>query len=191
MSNPKGPSRKALFVVTLVAVTMVGSLAAYVKLTPADKVPAAEHRDTIAQRNEPKIDIKSHRVGSEASEVLVFAPKANGDSVSFESSKVAVPVGEDPHVFAVNEFLRISQIVEPSAKLLSVSVEDGIAKLSFNAAFEGGYGSGDEQVLIEGLTRSLGQFNDVTKFEILVDGKPLDSLGSVELAGGLDVRRPE
>lgn len=192
MSNPKGPSKRVLYAITLFAVLVVGGLAAYVKLTPADKVPADQHRDQLSQRAEPKVDITTKRSGSEVTDVFVFTPKQEGDvAATFERKLVPVPAGEDAKVFAVNAFLQASKIVEPTARLLAVDVEDGVAKLSFNAAFEGGYGSGDEAVLIEGLQRTLGQFEGITKIEVFADGKPLDSLGNVELAGGLDVRRPE
>ena len=190
MSNPKGPSNRILLAVSLFTVMVVGGLAAYVKLAPADKVPAEEHRDQLSQKPAPQVDITAKRTDSEVTDVFVYTPRASGETTVFEGELVAVPAGVDAKVFAVNKFLEVSKIVEPTARLLSVSVEDGVAKLSFNAAFEGGYGSGDEGVLIEGLSRSLGQFKEISKYEVFVDGKPLDSLGSVELAGGLDVKRP-
>lgn len=190
MSNPKAPTKRFLYVFTLFAATVVAGLAMYVKLAPADKVPAQEHRDNAVSRPAPQIDVTTKRSGAIDGRVEVFAAQPDGDGVKFTSRTVAVPDGEDAKTFAVNEFLKSSNIPDTDARLLSVSVEDRVAKLYFNAAFEGGYGTMDEGVLLEGLGRSLGQFAEVDKFEIFVDGKPLDSLGNVELESGLDVKRP-
>lgn len=190
MSNRKPPSQRTLLVITLVTVTAVASLATYVKLTPADKVPAGEHRDHVGQAKPPRVDVRTERIRSDEASVLVYSPRATGNSVTWEHREVAVPPSQDPKVFAVNEFLHSTKIVEPNARLLAVDVEDGVAKLSFNAAFASGYGTGDEQVLLDGLRRSMGQFSEVKRLAILVDGQELESLGNVDLTEGLDVIKP-
>lgn len=75
--------------------------------------------------------------------------------------------------------------------VLSVDVKDGIATLSFNPAFESGYGTDDERTMIEGLQRTMGQFTDVQKIEIVVDGKNIESLGNIEISEPLDVLRED
>lgn len=189
MSNHKrSPAARTVAVITLLGVVVVGGLAAYVKFTPADKVTPPEGQHVL--RKGPDIDITEHPIGTSRTKVLVFTPRYEGETLKFDSAQRDVPTGEDPRVFAVNAFLQASKIVEPTARLLSVDVKDGEATLSFSEAFGGGYGTDDEHTLIDGLRTTLGQFEEIQKLLLTVEGKPIESLGSVELSGGLDVTRP-
>ncbi len=193
MSNRNsGPSKKSLFIITLLSVTVVGSLAAYVKMAPANTVPANEHRvDPNYVRKSPNVTINSHKVGELGGQVMLLTPHYKGEELSFTSSPLSVPPDQDPKVFAINEFLRTTKLSSSDARVLSVDVKDGIATLSFNPAFESGYGTDDERTMIEGLQRTMGQFTDVQKIEIVVDGKNIESLGNIEISEPLDVLRED
>lgn len=189
MSNHKrGPAARTVAVITQLGVVVVGGLAAYVKFTPADKVTPQEAPHVL--RKGPDVDITEHPIESSRGKVLVFTPRYEGETLKLDSVETPVPAGEDPRVFAVNAFLQASKIVERTARLLSVDVKDGEATLSFNEAFAGGYGTDDEHTLIDGLRASLGQFEEIQKLRLTIEGKPIESLGSVELTDGLDVTRP-
>lgn len=188
MSNPKGaPTTRALAVFTLIAVAVVVGLAAYVKFTPADRVPSAESIRREEPRLAPKVEIENRRAESR---VLVFVPRFVDGNPVFDPVERSVPAGEDARVFAVNAFLTESKVPDPEARLLSVDVHDGVATLSFNAAFEGGYGSDDEHTIIDGLRHALGQFPEIERIKIAIDGQPVESLGNVEVGEGWDVVRP-
>lgn len=182
-------TKKMLLTVTLLGVAVVGGLAAYVQFTPANKVPAAEHRDNV-KKPLPAPEVSIHRSDpASKGKVFVFTPRYEGTNLLFDSAEVELPGDQEPAVFAVNEFLRASKITEESARLLSVDVQDNVATLSFNAAFRGGYGTDDEHTLLDGLRTTMGQFEAVEKIKILIDGEAVESLGSVELSE-LDVIRP-
>lgn len=182
-------TKKTLLTVTFLGVAVVGGLAAYVKFAPADKVPANQHRD-IGQKRLPAPEVSIHRSNAAASgKVFVFTPRYEGSELKFDSAEVDVPGDQEPAVFAVNEFLRASKIPDEAARLLSIDLQDNVATLSFNEAFAGGYGSDDEHTLLDGLRTTLGQFEPIEKFRILIDGQAIESLGNVELSE-LDVIRP-
>ena len=182
-------TKKTLLTVTLLGATVVGGLAAYVTYTPANRVPAEQHRD-LGKKPLPAPDVSIHRsTPASVGKVWVFAPRFEGEALKFEATEVEVPSDQEPAVFAVNEFLRASKIADDAARLLSVDLQDNVATLSFNEAFRGGYGTDDEHTLLDGLRTTLGQFEAIEKIKILIDGQSVESLGSVELSE-LDVIRP-
>lgn len=190
MSNPKGPTTKTLLIVALCGAAIVGSLAAYVKLTPADRVPEDQRRveSPAKPRVEPKVDVSVQKAPE--GRVYVFEPYFEGNDLKFNTRMADIPRETPPEVFVLTAFLEASRIPDPSARVLGVDVRDGLAAVSFNSAFAGGYGSTDEQVLIEGIRRSLGQFPAINEVELYIDGTKMETLGSVELAEPLPVIRP-
>ncbi len=48
----------------------------------------------------------------------------------------------------------------------------------------------EEGYLIKAIQMALGQFKDIDKFQIIVDGKAVDSLGNIDLSKPVDVIRP-
>jgi hypothetical protein len=189
MSNPKGPTTKTLLIVALCGVAIVGSLAAYVKLTPADRVPENQRRaETPAKpRVEPNIDVSVQKASE--GRVYVFEPHFDGNDLKFNTRIVDVPSDTPPEVFALTSFLEASRIPDPNTRVLGVDVRAGLAAVSFNSAFAGGYGTTDEQVLIEGIRRVLGQFPAINEFELYIDGTKMETLGSVELNEPMPVIR--
>ncbi|MCC7434199.1 MAG: GerMN domain-containing protein [Methanoregulaceae archaeon] len=190
MSNPKGPTTKTLLIVALCGAAIVGSLAAYVKLTPADRVPEDQRRveAPAKPRIEPQIDVSVEKAPE--GRVYVFEPFFDGNDLKFNTRMVDVPKGTSPETYALGAFLEASRIPAPEARVLGVDVRNGLAAVSFNSAFAGGYGSSDEQVLIEGIRRSLGQFPAINELELYIDGTKMETLGSVELSEPLPVIRP-
>jgi hypothetical protein len=151
-----------------------GGLAWYVANNPYSDLPR--------EMKAPKPEVKRE------SEARIFTPKANGAEITLEERKVEVPKGEDPMVFSVNAFLQRAMVSPPEAKLLGVQVdEDGLATLSFNRAFERTYGTLDEKTLLDGIRASMGQFPNVKKILLTIEGQPLETLGGVDLTEPLDV----
>lgn len=75
------------------------------------------------------------------------------------------------------------------AKVLGVEVRDHVAFVSFNNALQQGMGSMEEGAFLRALQLGYGQFSDVDKIAVQVDGKPLES-GHVDLSEPLPVIRP-
>ncbi len=159
----------------------LGAIAAYVKLTPADRIPES-------LRSQPKTPGHSTK---DKDHVDVVKPKANGPELTFNHGDVDVPEGGDAVLTAVNGFLDHCPFVPKDARALSAAIKDRIARIDFSNSFERTYGTTDEAALLQGLQHAMGQFKDVDKVILCVSGKPLDSLGNVEIVDGFTVIRPD
>lgn len=190
MSNPKAPTTKTLFIVTLLASAIVASLAAYVKFAPADRVPENQRRTEMSSAKKPpqpgiEVKVNDRKHG----EVLVFTPRFEGENLRFTAEPKAVPSDLKPEVFAVQAFLDASKVTENAVRVLNVDIKFGVAVISFNAAFQAGYGSEDEHILLEGIRRAVGQFPGAKFVEFYIDGTRIDTLGHSDLSEPLPVIR--
>lgn len=190
MSNPNGPTTKTLIIVALFGAAVVASLAAYVKLTPADRVPADQRRveaPISKPRPAPDVNVSVHQ--ATVGEVYVYVPYFEGETLKFRSRISTVPKGAAAEAHAIQEFLTETKIADANARVLGVDVKEGLASISFNSAFGPGFGAEDEHVLVEGFRRELGQFPAVDKFEIYIDGTKVETLGNIDLSAPVDVIR--
>ncbi|MBS1719189.1 MAG: GerMN domain-containing protein [Armatimonadetes bacterium] len=185
---------------TLIGVGALGlvALATYIRSTPPP-LPV-KPLDTPLQRNEPLQGVpgqKETTIGKtggdpqDGRQIMVPVPEVDDKGqLKMKSRKHKLdPSGEDARLSAVNEFLSSSNIVPKGAKAMSISMRDRTAVIEFNEAFNKTYGTIDEQTILTGLRMALGQFDDVDKILLMVSGKPLDSLGSVDTTEPLDVIR--
>lgn len=80
--------------------------------------------------------------------------------------------------------------IPKGTELLGVQVRDGLAKVDFSREFRENFtgGSEGEALVIAVILRTMAQFDEVKKVQILVEGKPVDSLGHADLSQPLDVR---
>jgi hypothetical protein len=170
-------------VIGLLAAGAVVGLAAYVQTTPANQVPAQERRD----RGGPTVD--THRPAARQEQVVVFTPEMDGVEFGLRSKPAAPPAGVDARVFVVNEYLKHTAMAEDGVRLLSVDVHDGVANLYFNSAFNRTFGSSDEQIILQGVGRSLGQFSEIQSMRFFADGEPVETIGNVELSEPIPVMR--
>jgi len=167
-----------------VAVIGLGSLAAYVKFSGANRVPDDERRPDKVSVHTPA----THTETKPDSKVTVIKPTREGDDLKLNKSETDVPKGEDPIVFSVNHYLKESKIVPADAKVVGVQVKDGIALLDVSPAFNQTYGSLDEETLLKGICATLAQFKNVDKVQFILEGKPIETLGNVDLTTPIPVR---
>lgn len=161
-------SRTYLSLVVVGLLVLIG-VAIYVQFAPAKKVP-----EDLRIRNDSG-------QAEKADDVKVFTPEYNDGNLKFEQKPTHSPEGQDPVVFAINGFLQSSKVAAPDAKCLSAKQQGDTMILDFNAPFHQTYGTEDEQTLLVGLGKTVGQFKGVRKVQILVEGKPIETLGNVEL----------
>ncbi|MBP6965122.1 MAG: GerMN domain-containing protein [Armatimonadetes bacterium] len=105
-------------------------------------------------------------------------------------------VSGDPIEAALKEL--IGQVGKPDStnpipkgtRLLGVEVKDGVAEVDFSREFRDNFkgGSEGEALLLAVITRTLRQFGEVKTARLLVEGRPLDTLGHADLSEPLDVR---
>lgn len=176
---PKGPSSRAVLTLLILGILGLGAIAAYVKLTPADRIP-----DSLrAHESAPTRTTKEH------TRVKIVDPHASGPNIDYGQHDAPVPNDGDAVLTAVNGFLDQVPSVPKDARALSADVKDGIAKIQFANSFERSYGSTDEGAILQGLQRAMGQFKDVKKFYLEIGGRAIDSLGNVDISEGIEVIR--
>jgi hypothetical protein len=94
-------------------------------------------------------------------------------------------------VFAVNEFLTQAAFLPKGARLVSARVHDGLAELDFSPEVAKTYGTDDERTLVNGILTAVGQFPEIKSATFLSGGKPIDSLGNIDLSEPQPVQRPD
>jgi germination protein M len=126
-------------------------------------------------------------------EARIYIPKVNPQGeLTYESKIVAV---QDPHAAYLEVFeklVREAGVFPKGARLLSATVQNGTLQLNFSPEltqnFEGG--SDNEAALINAITSTAGSFPTVERVQILVNNKPIESLGGhIDLSQALPVSR--
>ena len=165
---------KSLMVsVLLVCIVVAVGVAAYVKLAPADTVP----RETKTEQ----------QTGGD--KVHAFTPYYKNDDLAFRSEPMDVPKNADKYVFVIDKYLRSVKAVPQDAVLKTCKLENGVATLDFNKAFDRTYGTFDESTIINGILTVMGQFSEVSYVKFTVEGQKIDTLGNMDLTDPLEVER--
>ncbi|HRJ27444.1 MAG TPA: GerMN domain-containing protein [Fimbriimonadaceae bacterium] len=154
---------------------VVGVLGYYVKFSPANRVPEDQKRASRTSPPVPRDD------PTQAKTVQSMRPEYQGDRLQFQSKTKPVPPGTNAIVFAVNEFLGSSQVAPADAKLVTAQVKDKTVTLDFNAAFDTTYGTEDEHTILDGILLAVGQFPSIDFVVFQVEGRPLETLGNIDL----------
>ncbi|MBS1707481.1 MAG: GerMN domain-containing protein [Armatimonadetes bacterium] len=179
-------ANRAAWVFVILGAVTLGAVATVAQM--GRTVPNALRKTSapapVIQQEVPKTVVETPK----AETVKVFRPSF-GEQFTTESHVSEVPRGVDPHVFAVNDYISQIKAVPQEARVKSVVVKDGVAEIDFTAALRHGYGTEDEQMLVEGVCRVMGQFKDVTHVRFLLEGQPVDTLGGADLRQPLAVTR--
>lgn len=169
----------------------VFAIGSYIKSNPdAQHVPANVRRPEPSKQHEnrpaPDVEVTTNHE-TERERVLVLTPESKDGNLTFTSKMETVPSSQKPIVFAVNRYLENTGFVDKKAKALSVDIHDRVAHIDVTEAFETSYGSSDEQTVLQGLQKTMGQFTDIDKFAFYVSGKQVTSLGNADLTDPIEV----
>lgn len=127
------------------------------------------------------------------SEAKIYIPKVNPQGeLTYESKPVAIRNPDAAYKEVFEQLIQQSGVFPPGTRLLSATMHDGSLQLNFSAElvqnFEGG--SDDEAALINAITSTAGSFPEVQRVQIVVEGKPVESLGGhIDLSQALPVSR--
>jgi hypothetical protein len=174
----------------IVALCGAGVFAGYVRYAPfAAHVPASLRQPPpdVSIDEKPTHEEDHAAPSSKTDDLLV--PSVVNDEVKLVNPVGAIPSDVKPEVFVVNATLAALSI--DKAKALGVDIKGRIAYVDFNPAIQKGYGTIEEGNLIKSLQMVLGQFKDIDKFQIIVEGQPIDTIGgNISLSNPLEVIRP-
>ena len=81
----------------------------------------------------------------------------------------------------------LNKTIPDGVKLLSIEVEEGLARVDFNRALIDNHwgGSTGERMTVYSIVNTLTQFSDISQVLILIEGKKVETL-----AGHLDLSKP-
>lgn len=171
---PRSRSKKPI-VAILGALIVLGGVTAYALMSP---------------RQIPQ-ELSRHQEKEKPRQVTQLTPKYDTGNLTFEESKATAPAGTDPMVQVINDYLAKVPAVPKEAKLLDVKMDGPTAVLNFNSAFRAGYGTEDEQIIVQGVLSSLAQFSEVQNVLFRIEGQPLESLGNIDLSEPQPVARED
>ena len=126
-------------------------------------------------------------------EARIYIPKVNPQGeLTYESKPVAIQNPDAAYTEVFETLIRESGVFPKGARLLGATIRDGMLQLNFSSEltqnFEGG--SDDEAALVNAITSTAGSFPNIERVQILVDGKPIESLGGhIDLSHALPVSR--
>lgn len=119
----------------------------------------------------------------------------NNQPVLRPTEKLVEP-GENPVKAALLRLIEqggnsgLANPIPKGTRLLGVTVKNGLATVDFSREFRDNFtgGSEEEGLLIGATLKTLGQFPEIKQVIFLVEGKPLDSLGHLDLSGPQSVK---
>ena len=171
----------------LVSMLGAGVFAGYVRFSPH-----ASHVVADQKHSEPDVTVTEKPDEPEtkkpaASTTTLLIPAIVKNDIQLGKELGTPPDGVRPEVFLVNATLQSLQI--DGARAVGIDVHNHVAMLDLNPATQKGYGTIEEGYLIKALQMALGQFKDINKFQVVIEGKPIDSFGNIDLSAPLDVIR--
>ncbi len=184
---------RSALVLTLIGAMVLGATA-YVKFGPmahrnvSEVSRPLESDAPVASSTHKSRPSVGESDGQSGTQLTLHSPVIQGDDVVLASTTDQLPDGEQPAVYLANECLKA--VHQDTVKANSVQIKDHIALLDFSPEIQDGFGSSQEASFIKALQVSLGQLPDVNKFQILVNGQPIESLGHFEVTDPVDVIRP-
>jgi len=190
-SRTRRPSRGPAVVVVLLIV-VVGAGLAFSRLYPRLRRPAHPPAAHTATTPSPSRSGRAPRSQSRTINARIYFARVMNGQERMAPVERAVP-GTAPARAALDELVSgelpegCSRPLPRGARLRSVRVEDGVAIADFTSElvrnFQGG--SDNEGVIVYAIVNTLTSLPGVKQAQILVDGKPIGSIG-----GHLDVSGP-
>jgi len=124
--------------------------------------------------------------------VYVINPKATGDKDMLMPQEIALRHPKEPARDAVNALLSAEHSpIAPGTALRGISVDGGVATVDFSQSpvNETGGESG-QSAAMNALALTLGQFPEISSYQINVKGQPVKAFGEFTADGPMDVIRP-
>lgn len=126
--------------------------------------------------------------------VIYVVKSSGGDANDLAPVPVTWDTTQAPARAAINALVHVKDSPIPSGTALrGIKIEDGLATVDFTSAFQTNFHGSETQEAqtINSILRTLGQFPDIDRVQILVQGKPIDALSQLSISDPLDVIRPD
>ena len=127
--------------------------------------------------------------------VKVYRVAVENSEPRLRPTELEVPAGESPEETAVRKLVEqgdyadLTNPIPKGTRLLGLKIEGDLATVNLSREFKTRFagGSEEEALAIGVIVRTAGQFPEIRRVRLLVEGKPIDSLGHFDLSEPLDV----
>jgi spore germination protein GerM len=148
----------------------------------------------VQEKQEPQAEKKEEKKAQpQEFSINVYYPNADGTKLIAVKRKVKSTAAEDKYTAAVKSLMQGTKeksqtaIIPKQAKLRSVKVEGGVAKVDFSQDLVKHFvgGSTGEEMLVGSIVNTLTEFPEVKQVQILIEGSPVETI-----AGHMDLSTP-
>jgi len=155
-----------------------------------------EKKHTPAPSSTSPIQAKETKQKKDSEQLTIYRVAVKDNQETLFPIKVDTVSGKDKYESAIfrliteGESSHTANPIPEGTKLLGLKVKNGLASVNLSKEFRDNFtgGSEGESLTISSILRTLGQFPEIKRVHILVEGKPLDTLGHLDLSEPLDVK---
>ena len=123
--------------------------------------------------------------------VYVLNPKATTEETLLMPREIAIKHPASPAKDAINALLEAKHSpLASGVSLRGIAVDSGIATLDFSQSPIKDAGEGEQSAGLNALAMTLGQFPEISSYQIKVQGRDVKTFGEFSADGHLDVIRP-
>lgn len=183
----------AVIGVLLVIVVIGAALTYHFVLNRPAHVAGQTHLPSVAISPGPQPGSGSTTAPAKTGVIYVVSP-TGGDDNDLAPLTVTWTDPQSPARDALNALVKTPNSPLPTGTALrGVKIVDGLATVDFNQDFQTNFHGSDTQEaqVVNSILRTLGQFSDIDRVQILVEGKPIEALSQLPISGPLDVIRPD
>ncbi|HUV03966.1 MAG TPA: GerMN domain-containing protein [Armatimonadota bacterium] len=127
--------------------------------------------------------------------VKIYRVAVENNQPELRATETDVRPGENPMEASLRRLIEqgdtadLANPIPKGTRLLGLKVKDGLATVNLSREFRDNFSGGSEaeRLTIGAILRTLGQFPKVKRVLFLVEGKPLDTLGHLDLSGPQEV----
>ena len=148
----------------------------------------------VQEKQEPQTEKKEEKKAQpQEFSINVYYPNADGTKLIAVKRKVKSTAAEDKYTAAVKSLMQGTKeksqtsIIPKQAKLRSVKVEGGVARVDFSQDLVKHFvgGSTGEEMLVGSIVNTLTEFPEVKQVQILIEGNSVETI-----AGHMDLSTP-
>ncbi len=148
----------------------------------------------VQEKQEPQAEKKEEKKAQpQEFSINVYYPNADGTKLIAVKRKVKSTAAEDKYTAAVKSLMQGTKeksqtsIIPKQAKLRSVKVEGGVARVDFSQDLVKHFvgGSTGEEMLVGSIVNTLTEFPEVKQVQILIEGNSVETI-----AGHMDLSTP-
>jgi spore germination protein GerM len=127
-------------------------------------------------------------------EIYTVSPSGSGADDGLVPQTISLKPGasQSPARAALNALIRSKNSpLPPGTHLRGIKIDDGLATVDLSREFQQNFHGGDtaESQTINSILTTLGQFPNIDRVQILVEGKPIEALSQLPISAPLDVIR--